>query len=264
VASVLSLSLEQVRALAEAGSITPAPDPQGEERFSFRDLVLLRSLKGLDEARIPRRRVRRALAKLKKQLPEERPLGSIALTAEAEGIIARDDKGRWNPESGQFELDFQAVGPQQVPFKLVRGGRDSEERDADGWYKLGCELESSDSEGALKAYCRAVELDPQHADAQINLGRLLHQAGQLDVAEQHYRLALAARPRDAVAHFNLGIAVEDQGRPDEAMKAYLDAIAADAQCGDAYFNLAHLYEQQGMRANAIRYLRTYWAIAKKR
>jgi tetratricopeptide (TPR) repeat protein len=250
--------------LAKAGSVEPASGESGEGRFTFRDLLLLRELKGLDQARIPRNRVRRALAKLKQQLPEERPLGSIGLTPQAKGIIARDDKGRWNPESGQSEFDFQVVGPQRAPFKLVRGGRSSEGLDADGWYRLGCELESSDSEQALKAYCRAVELDARQADAQINLGRLLHQAGQPDLAEEHYRLAMAARPGDAVATFNLGIALEDQGRADEAMQAYGDAIAADPSCGDAYFNLAHLYEREGMRANAIRYLRTYWAIAKKR
>ena len=38
---------------------------------------------------------------------------------------------------------------------------------------------------------------------------------------------------------------------------------SDAGCADAYFNLAHLYEQEGMRANAIRYLKTYRTLAKK-
>jgi len=279
VATLLDIPPEKVRGFVHAHFLEPARAENGEYRFTFRDLVLLRALKGLSEAHIAPRRVRRALGKLQQQLPGERPLSGVAITAEADRIIARDGSSRWNPESGQTVFDFDEGPPPVEPVRRAPEGRaalcstslsgggqgaPAEGLNADAWYKRGCELEPSVPEQASEAYCRAIELDENHADAHINLGRLLHHARQIRAAEKHYRLALAARPADPVASFNLGIALEDLGQTDDAMQAYRDAIAADPECADAYFNLAHLYEQEGMRANAIRYLKTYRTLARKR
>ena len=266
VAALLNIPPERVRSFVHARLLNPERGERGEYRFSFRDLVLLRTLKGLVDAQIPARRLRHALGKLKQQVPAERPLSAVAITAEEDRIVARDGRSKWNPESGQMAFDFP--GRRSVPIGLPQRestlvpARSSEGLDSDGWYKLGCELEASAPERACEAYCRAIELDERNADAHINLGRMLHHAGQVQAAEKHYRLAVQARPKDAVASFNLGIALEDLGRMDDAMLAYRDAIAADPSCADAYFNLAHLYEQEGMRANAIRYLKTYRTLAK--
>jgi tetratricopeptide (TPR) repeat protein len=267
VAALLDIPADKVRSFVQLRLLSPERGERGEYRFSFRDLVLLRALKGLVDAQIPARRLRRALRKLKAQVPAERPLSGIAITAEADRIIARDDRSQWNPESGQMAFDFPGrraapVGDaaQESPRATI-AARDG--LDADGWYKLGCEMEASAPDRACEAYCRAIELDERHADAHINLGRMLHHRSQVQAAEKHYRLAVLARPKDAVASFNLAIALEDLGRTDEAMLAYRDAIAADPACADAYFNLAHLYEQEGMRANAIRYLKTYRTLSRQ-
>jgi tetratricopeptide (TPR) repeat protein len=267
VAALLNIPADKVRSFVHARLLNPSRGERGEYRFSFRDLVLLRSLKGLSDAHIPARRLRLALGRLKQQVPAERPLSGIAITAEEDRIVARDGTSKWNPESGQMAFEFPGRRASPVgglpPEAVPPPAQSSDGLDAEGWYKLGCELEGSAPERACDAYCRAIELDARHADAHINLGRVLHHAGQVRAAEKHYRLAVQARPKDAVASFNLGIALEDLGRTDEAMQAYRDAIAADAACADAYFNLAHLYEQEGMRANAIRYLKTYRTLAKK-
>jgi len=266
VATLLNIPAEKVRSFVQARLLNPSRGPRGEYRFSFRDLVLLRTLKGLADAQIPARRLRRALGKLQQQVPKGQPLSGIAIAAETDGIVARDGQSKWNPESGQLGFEFStrsAPAATTRPAAVATVASASEGLDADGWYKLGCELETSDAQRACEAYCRAIELNERHADAHINLGRMLHHAGQVQAAEKHYRLALQARPKDAIASFNLGIALEDLGRTDDAMQAYREAIAADAGCADAYFNLAHLYEQEGMRANAIRYLKTYRTLAKK-
>jgi tetratricopeptide (TPR) repeat protein len=126
--------------------------------------------------------------------------------------------------------------------------------EADAYYRLGCEIEPRSPERAREAYGRAIALDPAHADASVNLGRLVHEAGDPTAAEAHYRAALAARPADATAAFNLAVALEDQGRHEEAAGAYRRAVAADPLCADAHYNLACLEERLGDRAAAIRHL----------
>src|SRR5437016_4202314 len=163
VAKLLGLTVAQVRGFARDGFLTPGRGPRGELQFSFQDLVILRTAKGLVAA----------------------------------PIEARD------------------------------------------------------------AYRRALELDAHHADAHVNLGRLLHEQGLVEEAERHYRLALRESPEHATAAFNLGIALEDLGRPADAIDAYRAALATDPRLADAHYNVARLYEKAGKKAAALRHLSSY-------
>jgi hypothetical protein len=69
-----------VRAFARDGYLTPGRGPRGELRFSFQDLVILRTAKGLVAARIPTRRIRRALKRLRAELPRGRSLAELRIT----------------------------------------------------------------------------------------------------------------------------------------------------------------------------------------
>src|SRR3989442_5905774 len=100
-------------------------------------------------------------------------------------------------------------------------------------------------------------MDPSHGDAWVNLGRLLHEAGDPRAAAQHYRKAIELNPDNVVALFNLGVALEDLRMPEEAILAYRTALAADSGCADAHYNLSQLYEARGEGAAALRHFRTY-------
>lgn len=261
VAKLLGLSEAQVRSFARAGFLTPGRGPRGDLRFSFQDLVLLRAAKGLAAAKIPARRIRRALKQLRDQLPQGRPLSALRIAAEGDRIVVTDGETAWYPESGQVVLDFTVseiatkAGP--IARKRAEAARVEETLTADEWYALAFDLEITSPDEARDAYRRALELDPHHAGAHINLGRLLHEAGRLEDALGHYRLALQANPDDSTAAFDLAIALEDLGRTTEAIHAYEQAIRSDPRLADAYFNLARLYELKGKRAAALRYLSKY-------
>ena|SRR5579871_5421554 len=252
VAQLLKLPVDQLRLLVEARYLEPARDEQGRPLFTFRDLVVLRTAKGLVDARIAPERIRESLSRLTSQLPAGRPLTGVIIHADAQGLEVRESGTHWDAASGQAFFDF-AVAELTAPVE-ARG-------DAETWFQRGCELETVDPARAIEAYRHAVALAPAHADAQINLGRLLHEAEDAAGAEVHYRAALEARPLDATAAFNLGTALEDLGRSKDAISAYAQAIAADPGCADAYFNLARLYERAGHRAEAFRHLNAYRRLA---
>jgi DNA-binding transcriptional MerR regulator len=124
-------------------------------------------------------------------------------------------------------------------------------------YQLAVGLEADDPAAAAAAYRQALAIDPDLADAHLNLGRLLHEGGDPAAAEAHYREALAIDPDDALAAYNLGVALQDQQRPRDAADAYEQALGLDPTLADAHFNLSGVYEQLGEKAAAFRHLRTY-------
>jgi len=269
VARLLRLSSAQVRSYARAAGLTPARGARGEYRFSFQDLIVLRAAKDLIAQRIAPARVRRALRKLAQQLPRGRSVTELRITAEGDRVVARDGEAAWNPESGQMTLDFAIADLADEVAPLARGRVEAFEaaatdRTADEWYDLGLDLEPVEPAEAADAYRRCLELDPDHPDAHVNLGRLLHEQGRLQAAEAHYRRALPGRRGHALAAFNLGTVLEDLGRLDEAMDAYEQALERDPSFADAHFNVALLYEKAGDRQHALRHLKTYKAIVEGR
>ena len=113
------------------------------------------------------------------------------------------------------------------------------------------------SHRATEAYERAIALNPGHVHAHLNLGRLLHEAGEIESAEVHYRQALSANPESALAAFNLGVALEDLEKVGEAIEAYERALRFEPDTASAHYNLSRLYEKRGLRKEALRHLADY-------
>ncbi len=269
VAALLGIPVSQVRSYVRSGFLVPAQGPRGEHRFTFQDLILLRTAKGLVEARVPQRRIVLALRNLREQLPEGRPLTGVRISAQGHHVVVRDGGEVWNPESGQALLDFEvselareaaSLEQRRQSARLSEKVEELQEDDfdsAEAWFERGAELEPDDPAAAEEAYRQALEIDPAMADARLNLGRLLHEAGRTVEAEGHYRRALESRPNDATALFNLGVALQDLGRPAEAAEVYERALETDPALADAHYNLAVVYEELGSKGPAIGHLKSY-------
>lgn len=260
-AKLLDLSQSQIRAFVRAGFLSPRRGDRGEYRFSFQDLVLLRTAKGLS-SELSSRKVRHALKNLRDQLPDGRELTGLRITAEGDTVVAREGGQAWNPESGQTLIDFDVSELAAEVAPLAREAAQAARRREEGlraedWFELGCDLEIQEPDEARDAYRRALELAPLHLDAHLNLGRLLHEAGELKAAEDHYRIALASGPRDSTAAYNLGVCLQDMERYPEAVAAYDRALAADPANADAHYNLAQVYEFMGKPRLAFRHLQIY-------
>lgn len=273
---MLAMAPRQVRELVAADLLAPRRGRGGGFRFSFQDLVVLRAAQGLLAAAIPMARVKAALARLRQELPGGRGLAAVRVVAEGGQVVAREGDQAWEPESGQRQLPFPELAAfepfavadlaaRAAPFgrRLLADAERRADLDADGWYELAYELEATAPEEARAAYRRTLELDDEHADAHLDLGRLLHAGGDPAAALPHYRRAAALRPDEPTPHYNLGVALQDLADLTGAVAAYARALALDPAFADAHFNLAGLYSQLGDRSRALAALMTYRSLTRE-
>ena len=261
VAKMIGVSSGRLRAYLRAGVLAPERGTRGELRFSFQDLLLLRKAEALVKQRIPPLRVRRALRKLRDRLPDTHPLTGVQLGTDGASVVVHEGSSRWQVESGQVLLSFDPPQPaaDEMPLSMLRSRPAPPDElaapNVEEMYEIGCNIDEADPTQAEASYRQVLMQAPEHADAHINLGRILHERGDLRAAEAHYRRALTIRPSDATALFNLGVALEDQGLNEPALEAYAKAIESDGRNADAHYNAARLYDLAGDYTSALRHLR---------
>lgn len=268
VAELLGISAQRVRSFARRGVVTPARNERGHYRFSFQDLVLLRTAKDLVAAALGPRRVWRALRAVRDQLPRGRPLSSVRVLAEADRVLVRERNTAWEPESGQTILNFEVEELAAKVAPLVRAAAPLAREQAstsDEWFELGLEFDQIGAEAdARAAYRETLALDAAHINARINLGRLLHNERAYQQAESLYREALQLDPANSIAAYNLGVVLEDQGATREAIEVYRYSLSVDPLLPDVHYNLARLYEHQGDQQAALRHFSRFKSLSGQR
>ncbi|MDP9646504.1 MULTISPECIES: tetratricopeptide repeat protein [Paraburkholderia] len=259
--SLLGVSRRVLSGLIDAGFVHPSRGRRNELRFSFQDVVLLRTAFQLQSAKVSARKILRALAKLKAELPDELPLSGIRITSVGETVAVRSGQAQWDADSGQHLLDFE-VAPIRgdVAFlDSVPRNQESREEQAEEWFALAEQLTETDAVGAEQAYRKVLELSPSpHYDAYTNLGVLLCEAEtRCDEALSIFEDALEHFPEDALLHFNRAVVLEELKRYDAAEAAYQRCIELDPTHADAHFNLARLSEIRGDKQGLVRHLSAY-------
>jgi len=124
---------------------------------------------------------------------------------------------------------------------------------------LGCFLNNlgnsyvdiGDTESALLALLRAVEINPTLSESRVNLGNVYLKKGQVADAIYEYRAALEINPDDPKTHNNLGNAYTQRDWLKYAISEYAQSLELDPNFTDAYKNLAIAYCKQKRFAQAI-------------
>jgi tetratricopeptide (TPR) repeat protein len=255
VAKIVDLPDRRIRSFVRAGFLAPAKNKTGGLQFTFRDLLFLKTAKTLLASRVPAKRILRILASLKRQLPDERHLGTLRIYADGRRVVVCDGRAQWQPDSGQFLFNFDPRSVMRT-LSLIRPSAPTAKRTARYWYNLAVEFEGTSAEKAQRAYEKAIELDPSMSDAHLNLGKLYHDAGLLKKSEAHYRAAIEHAPKDAAPYYNLGVLLEDMKQAREAAQFYQRALERDPEFADAHYNLGLVLESLGKKKEAIQHLRT--------
>lgn len=136
------------------------------------------------------------------------------------------------------------------------GGPASPPRPSRSRFEEALELEARGRiEEATRAYLDAINVQPESAEAHVNLGNLQQRAGRFDAALASFRRALALRPQFSEVCLNLGALLQDMGRHVQAIESYRDALVHRPEDGRLHNNLALALRTCGEFDEAERHLR---------
>jgi len=243
------MTARQLAGWEKAGLIAPAED------YSFFELLQLKKLRDLSSRRVRPAVIRQSLQAMQKAVSGmENPLLEAG-TFSARGRVAfRHEGTAVDPVSGQFVMDYDRRATVSAKVKTMHAAENAAE-----WFAKGIALEEDPGSQAeaIEAYKQALELEPAHAAAHINLGTLYYNKQNYAQAEVHYRQAVEADPKYALAYFDLGNVLDETGRLQEAIRAYKQALILAPTYADAHYNLALAFEKLKQPRRALPHWRSY-------
>jgi len=105
------------------------------------------------------------------------------------------------------------------------------------------ELKKKNISPAIKQFKEAVSLNPNFAEARLNLAALSLNNRDYMTAEENFRAAIKLQPKNFEASIGLGVALRGNKKIEEAEAQYNTARGLDPSQGASYFNLGLLYQE---------------------
>lgn len=280
-----------VEGLIRAGFVVPQRGPRNEMRFTFQDVLLLRTAHELRLARVSPRRLLRALERLKARLPADAPLTGQRLRAFGREVGMRNAAAQWESDTGQLLIDFEpapgsatarpiglrprsdrpasgaaisallvdAVAGPHIGTEAANGSRMDAPAPPDDDRSLTAAqaLEADDAPAAESAYRRLLASAPDDLDTVLTLGVLLCATDRCAEACVLYDRVLATTPDEPLLHFNRAIALEDAGHERAAIEAYARCLVLAPDLADAHYNAARVHERLAEPQAALRHYNAY-------
>ena len=131
--------------------------------------------------------------------------------------------------------------------------RNIDNLNATEWFEKGLEFGISDNyTEAVKAFSKAIELDPQLAVAYYNRGVAYGTLGNTQQAINDFSKAIELNPQHASAYYNRGVAYGKLGNYQQEIKDYTKAIVLNPKDASAYYNRGVTYGKMGNTQQEIK------------
>lgn len=256
---------------APSATALPRTRRRANARYSFSDLVTLRTLLRLRENGVSARRLRMVHAALKERLAQSedgkgrRNWSELQMRSEGTRVSVFFHGTRMEPLSGQLLFDYHENSTADKVRSFSQAGPFREAQDsslaarAERFFQAGLRYEERPgaTQRAIRAYEKAIELNPHATGAFINLGTIHYNQGRMPDAERCYRAALENSPHYPLVHFNLANLFDEIGNWAQACHHYEEAIRLDPTYPDPRYNLALVYEKLGRHGKALQQWRSY-------
>ncbi len=245
-AELIDVPVAIIRRWHRRGLIVPAREVRRLPYFDFQEVSTARRLAELLAAGVSPRAIEKKLETLRRYLPDvQRPLAQLSVIIEGRQILLRQGDGLIEP-GGQLRFDFEAAQSKAPTTKPIPSTPEqmcslAVELEEDGQLDAAAEMyraamaaggpkadicfqvaellyRTGDAAGARERYYMAVELDENYVEARANLGCVLAEMGQGELAVAAFLGALKYHPDYADVHYQLARTLDELGQPDRAGK----------------------------------------------
>ncbi len=243
-ADLLKVPVAVIRRWHRRGLIVPAREVRRLPYFDFQEVATARRLAELLAAGMSPRAIERQLETLARYLPGvARPLAQLSVIVQGKKILLRQGDGLIEP-GGQLRFDFDAWKGELTPSQAVPASAKqmcllAAELEEDGQLAAAAEMyraamaaggpkaeicfqvaellyRQGDLGGARERYYTAVELDEDYVEARANLGCVLAETGQRELAVAAFEGALRYHPDYADVRYHLARTLDEMHRPEQA------------------------------------------------
>src|SRR4029078_4839712 len=164
-----------------------------------------------------------------------------------EKAAVKAGKGKAKKEKGEKKGDEEgeAAKPKEIGREAGTGVTgDMKKQLAVVHNTLGLvELKKKNISPAIKQFKEAVGLNPNFAEARMNLAALSLNNRDYVTAEENFKAVIKLQPKNFEASIGLGVALRGNKKIDEAEAQYNSAKGLDPSQGATYFNLGLLYQE---------------------
>jgi tetratricopeptide (TPR) repeat protein len=249
-AELVGVAVQVVRRWHRRGFIAAAREVHRLPYFDFAEVAVARRLAELTRAGASTRSIERTVAVLKRHAPHiARPLAELPTFIEGKQLLLWHEDGLIEP-SGQRRFDFDAddEGSTKQAIQL----RTDAPHSAEQLLSLASELdEDGQLPEATEIYRAALAATGPRADVCFLLAELLYRQGDLTGARERYSMAIELDEDFVEARANLGCVLAELGQRELALAALEGALKFHPDYSDAHYHLARLLDDAQRRDAAL-------------
>lgn len=249
-AELLGLSVAVIRRWHRRGLIVPVREVRRLAYFDFQEVATARRLAELLAAGVSPAAIEKKLAALARYLPGvQRPMAQLSVIVQGKEILLRQGDGLIEP-GGQLRFDFEvregeppAVRPSD---ELSQPEPPSTPASPEQMCRAAAELEEDDQLGAAsEMYRAAMAAAGPTPEICFQVAELLYRQGDLCSARERYYMAIELDEDYVEARANLGCVLAETGQRDLAVAAFEGALAYHREYADVHYHLARALDGNG-------------------
>ena len=190
------------------------------------------------------------------------------LAVDTSNKMAYENLARLYYDRGRLKDKSYLLLSNLVVTQALRVLKDEGEESSEIYNLKGLLLMQDDNQvDALKAFKKAVEVEPEHVDANLNIAFIAIRFRDFDTAAKSLNIAMAAPrvQRDVEAQIALGVAQRGLKKYDDAEATYRKAADLDKDDARPWFNLGVLYQDHRISEDGVDQAKTeeYYKIAQE-
>ncbi len=254
-AELLHVPVAVIRRWHRRGLIVPVREVRRLPYFDFQEVATARRLAELLAAGMSPQAIGKQLESLRRYVPgAERPLTQLSVIVQGKKILLRQGDGLIEP-GGQLRFDFDAWEGEPTHEQAVPTSPEQ-------MCCLAAELEEDGQlAAAAEMYRAAMAAAGPKADVCFQVAELLYRQGDLAGARERYYMAIELNEDYVEARANLGCVLAELGQRELAVAAFEGALRYHPDYADVHYHLARTLDELSERVEADEHWRAFLALA---